>query len=294
MQRLTIAHETRYVYERPVGFAPHFLLIRPRGSHALRLIDSSLQLSLPGEVRWLYDALGNCVCRYTPQGEATELSIVSNLTLERYPAFLEAEMDKSHCAYPIVYNMADRIALAPMIMPATEDESGTVISFLQRFLTDPHEPVLYLLERINNAIHDEFEYGARDEEGAQSPLETIGRGAGACRDFAWLMVEGLRRLGFAARFVSGYLHSPKTDIRGAGATHAWCQVFLPGLGWTEFDPTNGLAESADLIPVAVARTPWEASPISGAVIGDPGQSNLEVKVRVDLVTQDKAAAVQAA
>lgn len=294
MQRLSILHETRYSYEKPVSFTPHFLLVRPRDSHAVRLIDASLKLSQQGEVRWMYDALGNCVCRYAPQGAATELSITSTLIIDRYPAFLEPEMDKSHSAFPIVYNMADRLALAPMMMPATEDETGTVLSFMQRFLRQPNEPVLYLLERINNAIHEEFEYGERQEKGTQTPMETIGRGAGTCRDFAWLMVEGLRRLGFAARFVTGYLYSSKAAVRGAGATHAWCEVFLPGLGWTEFDPTNGLAESPDLIPVAVARTPWEASPISGGLMGDPGRSNLEVNVRVHLVTQEEALAVQAA
>jgi transglutaminase-like putative cysteine protease len=106
-------------------------------------------------------------------------------------------------------------------------------------------------------------------------------GAGTCRDFAWLMVEGLRRLGYAARFVSGYLYSPgHSGVRGAGATHAWCEVFLPDLGWTEFDPTNGLAESADLIPVAMTRTPAEAIPVSGAIIGDAGPSDLTVHVDV--------------
>ena len=152
---------------------------------------------------------------------------------------------------------------------------------------------------INRSIRDEFEYKARDLGAAQEPHFTVQIGSGTCRDFAWLMVEALRRLGYAARFVTGYLYSPahasgESDVRGAGATHAWCEVFLPHLGWTEFDPTNGLAESADLIPVAVARTPWEASPISGALIGDPGRSNLEVKVRVHLVTQESPDAVQAA
>ena len=238
----------------------------------------------------MYDALGNCVCRYEPQGEATELSIVSQLVIDRYPAFLEAEMDKSHSAYPIVYNMADRLVLAPLMIPATEDQSGTVISFLQRFLKDPHEPVLYLIERINDAIHAEFDYRAREEEGTQSPLETIARGAGTCRDFAWLMVEGLRRLGFAARFVTGYLYSARSETRGAGATHAWCEVFLPELGWTEFDPTNALAESADLIPVAVARTPQEAAPIAGSILGDPGAAELSVHVDVRPVDSLQAAA----
>ena len=116
-------------------------------------------------------------------------------------------------------------------------------------------------------------------------------GSGTCRDFAWLMVEALRRLGYAARFVTGYLYSPAhAQMRGAGATHAWCEVFLPQMGWTEFDPTNGIAESADLIPVAVARTPADAAPISGAIYGDPGQTSLSVHVDVRPVGSLSAAA----
>jgi transglutaminase-like putative cysteine protease len=113
------------------------------------------------------------------------------------------------------------------------------------------------------------------------PAETLRAGGGACRDFAWLMVEALRRLGYAARFVTGYLYAPaNAGVRGAGATHAWVQVFLPDLGWLEFDPTNGLAESEDLIPVAAARTPDEAAPISGTVQGDLAGSSLTVAVDV--------------
>jgi transglutaminase-like putative cysteine protease len=97
------------------------------------------------------------------------------------------------------------------------------------------------------------------------------------------MVEALRHLGYAARFVTGYLYSAHTaQVRGAGATHAWVQVFLPDLGWLEFDPTNGVAESPDLIPVAVARTPHEAAPISGTLRGDPSASKLTVHVDVRL------------
>ena len=96
------------------------------------------------------------------------------------------------------------------------------------------------------------------------------------------MVEALRRLGYAARFVTGYLYSASPSVRGAGATHAWCEVFLPDLGWTEFDPTNGLAESSDLIPVAMTRTPEQAAPVSGTILGDPGNSDLYVGVDVRL------------
>ena len=126
----------------------------------------------------------------------------------------------------------------------------------------PHEPALDFLMRLNRTIHDGFEYQARDQGAAQEPSHTVRMGSGTCRDFAWLMVEALRRLGYAARFVTGYLYSPaRSGMRGAGATHAWCEVFLPDLGWTEFDPTNALVESPDLIPVAVTRTPAEAAPI---------------------------------
>nr|WP_276608534.1 transglutaminase family protein [Caulobacter sp. SLTY] len=151
------------------------------------------------------------------------------------------------------------------------------------------EPALDFLLRLNRTI-DGFGYRARYEEGVQSPAETLSAGSGTCRDFAWLMVEVLRRAGYAARFVTGYLHSPAATLRGAGATHAWCEVFLPDLGWTEFDPTNGLAESPDLIPVAVSRTPREASPVSGALIGDPGQSELIVNVTVSAADNLAAAA----
>ena len=129
----------------------------------------------------------------------------------------------------------------------------------------------------------------REEEGVQSPAETVRRGQGACRDFAWLMIESLRRLGFAARFATGYLYSARAStMRGAGATHAWCEVFLPDLGWIEFDPTNGLAESPDLIRVATTRTPAEASPMKGSVL-EQVNSILTVAVDVDLVEIQEAA-----
>jgi transglutaminase-like putative cysteine protease len=105
------------------------------------------------------------------------------------------------------------------------------------------------------------------------------------------MIEALRRLGYAARYIMGYLYSPRLSrIRGAGATHAWCEVFLPSLGWMEFDPTNGLAEAADLIRVATVRTPEEASPINGHIIGNPGGCNLSVSVHVDLEEESAGSA----
>jgi YD repeat-containing protein len=282
MARFCIRHETLYTYERPVSFAAHRLLLRPRDSHAIRVVEAVLTVSPPGEIRWLYDALGNSVCQFTPRGESTALSIRSDLTIERFSAHLsDLQVEDPQTATPIVYPAADRAVLAPFIEPATEDAEGDLLKWLREQVGSPHEPALEFLLRLNQTIHDRFDYQARDIGAAQEPSHTVKLGGGTCRDFAWLMVEALRRLGYAARFVTGYLYSPGPgDMRGAGATHAWCEVFLPALGWREFDPTNALAESPDLIPVAVARTPAEAAPISGAIYGDGGQAGLAVHVDV--------------
>jgi transglutaminase-like putative cysteine protease len=292
MTRLFIRHETRYAYERPVSFGPHRLLVRPRDSHATRVAGATLAFSPTGDTRWVYDAMGNCVCLLQPHGEASSLSIISELTIERFPAPLwPLDIDNPHTAMPIVYERCDRTVLDPFIDPATDDPNGALLKWIRSLADRPGEPALDFLLRFNRAIHDRFEYLARVEEGTQSPAFTVTHGAGACRDLAWLMVESLRRLGYAARFVSGYIYSPgRTGTRGAGATHAWCSVFLPDLGWTEFDPTNGLAESSDLIAVAVSRTPEEASPISGTIIGAPGWSDLSIHVDVRATDTIPAAA----
>lgn len=282
MARLSICHETRYAYPRPVSFAPHRLLVRPRDSHAIRVVDAVLTVSPPGEIRWLYDALGNSVCQFTPQGESAALSIRSDLVIERFASQLgDADVEDPHTASPIVYAAADRAVLAPFIEPATEDPAGDLLKWLRAQVGSPHEPALAFVLRLNRTIRDRFAYQPRDLGAAQDPAQTVRLESGTCRDFAWLMVEALRRLGYAARFVTGYLYSPAQDaVRGAGATHAWCEVFLPVLGWREFDPTNALAESPDLIPVAVARTPAEAAPIMGAIYGDGGGATLTVHVDV--------------
>ena len=280
MQRLSIRHSTRYDYDGAVSFTPHKLLVRPRDSHAMRLRHASLEMSVPGPVRWSYDALGNCVCTYTPAGQARSLEVVSRVVVERYPGWLDPSAGDPNSAFPVVYSPEDRIVLEPMIAPQVGDPSGGLTAWLRQLVGQTGEPALNFIQRLNGAIHQQFQYMARYDEGVQTPTVTLASRTGACRDFAWLMVESLRSFGFAARFVSGYLYAPRANLRGAGATHAWCEVFLPGLGWTEFDPTNGLAESADLIPVAIARTPSEAAPISGAIRGDFGTSRMTVSVDV--------------
>lgn len=295
MTRLMILHETRYDYDRPVGFGLHRLLIRPRDSHSMRVVEASLKVTPPGEIRWLYDALGNCVCLFQPRGAATALAITSQLVIERFPARLtDVVVSDPRTAVPVVYEREDRTAIAPFMEPATDDPDAALLTWVRGLVERTEEPALDLVLRVNRAIHQTFTYQARGAEGCQAPNETLAWRSGTCRDFAWLMVEALRRLGFAARFVTGYLYSPALDaggaptLRGAGATHAWCEVFLPGLGWIEFDPTNGLAESADLIPIAVTRTPAQAAPVSGSI---EGMASSTMTVRVEVSAYDDYRAV---
>lgn len=286
MGRLRILHETLYTYDHPVGFGPQRLMIRPRDSHALRIVQASLRLFPQGATRWSYDANGNCVCIFQPSEGADAMRVVSELVIDRYPAPLALQRAKDpHTLTPIVYAQEDRVTLEPFIAPVTDDPDAELLRWLRSLPVYRDEPALAFLLRVNALIHQQFDYVTREEEGVQSPVETLRRQSGACRDLAWLMVEGLRRLGYAALFATGYIHSPGAQIRGAGATHAWCEVFLPDLGWLEFDPTNGLAESPDLIRVAATRTPAQALPVSGAIIGDPGNARLHVSVDVQLADE---------
>jgi len=134
-----------------------------------------------------------------------------------------------------------------------------------------------------------FVYFRRSEQGVHEPGLTLRLGHGSCRDLALLTVEGVRALGFAARFVSGYLYVPTRDdpdIRGGGATHAWCQVYLPGAGWVDLDPTNGVVGNRDLIRVAVARDPHQAMPLTGTWYGPP-EASLGMSVEVIVRRADK-------
>jgi transglutaminase-like putative cysteine protease len=143
-----------------------------------------------------------------------------------------------------------------------------------------------MLNRMTEHVHQQFTYLARYEKGTQTPMETLSKRRGTCRDFAVLMIEAARALGLAAHFVSGYLYDPgrHEPLVGGGNTHAWVQVFLPGSGWIEFDPTNGVASNPGLIRVAVARDPYHAIPISGSWRGFPAD-NLGLRVSVSVHCQ---------
>jgi transglutaminase-like putative cysteine protease len=140
-----------------------------------------------------------------------------------------------------------------------------------------------LLRSITTAIKEDFRYKRRGEKGIQSPSETLNRRRGSCRDFAMLMIEAVRSLGLAARFVSGYIFVPNAEsgVDGGGATHAWMQVYLPGAGWVDFDPTNNIVGNRNLIRVAVAWDARQVVPLWGSFIGAPS-SYLGMDVSVDV------------
>lgn len=288
MKRLSVRHRTVYSYAAPVAFGEHRMTLRPRDSHDLRLVDATLAISPSAAIRWVHDVFGNSIAIARFAATANELTIESRLELERYaldrPVF---DLDPGAARYPFIYSPEERADLGRLLELHHPDPKGCVTEWAKAFVRGETTDTLALLSDINLGIKRGFRYEARDAEGTQTPLETIERGAGSCRDFALLMIEALRSLGFAARFVSGYLYDPASDagaggLTGGGATHAWVDVYLPGAGWVEYDPTNGLVGSANLIRIAVARDAAQAVPIAGSFTGRPGEMlgmRVEVEVR---------------
>ena len=282
MPNIRIVHTTQYRYSRPVKFTTHRLMLRPRDSHDLILADAVLGITPPAAVaRWAHDVFGNSI-GYLDFGEARAdtLRIVSTLELRHFPpgaGLPETTIDPTAETYPVIYAAEELPDLESSLHRYHLDPSGVIDTWAKGFLPQTGKiRTLDLLGNITRAIQSDFKYEGREAEGTKSPIETWQSREGACRDFALLMMEAVRALGFAARFVSGYLYDadleqkpPGEDDRmvGGGATHAWCSVYLPGAGWVEFDPTNGLIAGRNLIRVCSARTPEQAVPVSGSFIG---------------------------
>ncbi|HTQ35647.1 MAG TPA: transglutaminase family protein [Steroidobacteraceae bacterium] len=282
MTRLAITHETRYEYDREVPLGQWRLMPRPTDSHALRVVSAKLEVSPQAATRWAYDAFGNSVCFLDFTESAAVLAVTSRLVVDRYPNPIAASADDLHTPVPVLYDTADLLALAPLIRPVTEDPDAVLRRWIRTEVLGGAATALELLQKLNQLIHGQFQYTVRHEEGVQGPVHTLALKSGSCRDYAWLMIETVRRLGFAARFASGYV-APAPDATSASSTtHAWCEVFLPSLGWIEFDPTNALTESADLIRVASTRIPEEAAPMRGT-LGKAAASSLYVAVNVEHV-----------
>jgi transglutaminase-like putative cysteine protease len=207
------------------------------------------------------------------------------LTIERYAlARLDFPIAAEAESYPFMHSADDRSDLGRLRDRHYPDPRGLVDMWAKQFILETPTNTFNLLATMNAAIRGSFDYHAREEEGTQSPVETLETKSGTCRDYALLFIEAARALGFGARFVSGYLYDPALDggdaLQGAGATHAWAEVYLPGAGWVEFDPTNGLIAGENLIRVAVTRDPAQAVPISGSYFGAGKFVGMDVDVTV--------------
>lgn len=276
MTILNVKHTTVYRYAQPVTFGEHKLMFRPRDSHDLRLLDTSLSLNLPTSIRWYHDVFGNSVALATFSDAAAELRIVSTIKVEHYASSIpQFELETYARTFPFSYPTDVWPDLGRTVERHYPDPKHLVDAWARDFLSKNGETnTMGLLVSMTQAIQQRFGYERRYVEGTQTPVETLTLGVGSCRDFALLLMEAARSLGLAARFVMGYLHDPGSDnvpsaTVGSGETHAWAQIFLPGAGWVEFDPTNGLVGGNNLIRVAVTRDPIQAVPVSGTFTGPP-------------------------
>lgn len=290
MQRLTVRHVTAYRYAEPVSFGEHRLMLRPRDSHDLRLVSTRIAITPePSGIRWLHDVFGNSVAVVAFETSGDLLRIESEIDLELYdePA-PDFPIERYAARFPFAYSAEEMPDLTRLIERHYPDPDHAVDDWSRSFLEAGSGETLALLDDMTRGIQRDFTYAARDAEGVQTPIETLASGSGSCRDFAVLMMEAARSLGLAARFVSGYVHAPFADpgaILGGGATHAWVQVYLPGAGWLEFDPTNGIVGNRNLIRVAVVRVPGQAAPVSGNWSG-PANAALGMEVDVTVVATE--------
>lgn len=287
MSVLEVRHTTVYRYRRPVRFGLHRAMFRPRDSHDLLLLASSLEVSPRASVRWMHDIFSNSISIIEFEEEAQELRLESRVRVAHY-GLEEPDYPIEHEAetYPFTYAEDDLIDLGHTRERHYPDPDGSISAWARGFAL-PGCATLELLGRMTGTICREFAYERRLEHGTRGPAETLARRSGSCRDLALLMMEAARSLGFGARFVSGYLYDPALDgeegpgVQGGGATHAWAQLYLPSAGWVEFDPTNGRVGGHNLIRVAVARDPRQAIPLEGTYLGSP-EDFLDLQVEVEV------------
>jgi transglutaminase-like putative cysteine protease len=286
---LRVRHRTVYLYQKPVVLGEHRLMSRPRDSHDLRLLDTGITITPePASLRWMHDVFGNSIAVASFEAAAAELVFESTFRARHFPLPERTiVIDDYALTLPLSYSASEDLDLGPLRARHYPDPEHKLDGWVKALLEGaPSYSTMDVLLAMNAAIKQQFAYLRREEVGVQSPVETLKLGTGSCRDFAVLMMDAVRCLGLAAQFVSGYLYDEKLidagdGLVGGGATHAWIQVYLPGVGWVEFDPTNGLVGGRNLIRVAVAREAAQAAPLVGSFTGTPSDFvSLTVDVEV--------------
>jgi transglutaminase-like putative cysteine protease len=282
---LKIRHTTTYRFHELVSLWPHRLMLRPRESRDLRLISSDLTVTPAAVVTWAHDVFGNAVATATFQAMSTHVVIDSVAVLEldaaAWPVF---DIAAAAISFPFRYSDDEWADLGSLAIPQYPDEAGRLRTWARQFMISDPTDTLAFLKDLNHAVAETIRYQSREAEGTQSPIQTLDRGWGSCRDFAALFAEAARSLGFGARLVSGYLYNRDQQGVGsndAGSTHAWAEIYVPGAGWITFDPTNRSVGGFNLIPVAVVRDIRRAIPVSGVFVGSTGAfAEMSVEVRV--------------
>jgi transglutaminase-like putative cysteine protease len=267
---LRLHHRTIYRYSQPVAFGPHRLMLRPRESTDLRLISSDVTATPAATMTWTQDVFGNAVAiaNFGTMAESLSIDSVAEIQLESvaWPIF---EIAATAISFPFLYSDDEWTDLGALTIQQCPDPVGRLRDWARAFVSGNRTDTLALLKDLSAGVSAWINYQSREDEGTQSPTETLDRGWGSCRDFAVLFVEAARSLGFGARIVSGYLYNPDRNIGSSseGSTHAWAEVYVPGAGWITFDPTHRSVGGFNLIPVAVARNIRQAMPVTGSFLG---------------------------
>ena len=268
--RILLRHLSRYDYTRPVWLSPHLLRLKPAAHCPAPIEDYSLSVAPAGySLHWQQDPFGNFVARVVFAGPVPELTIavemVATIDSSNPFGFL---LDEYAREFPFTYEPQLRKDLSPYLEPGG---GGPLLGQWLGGVDRSRQDTTGFLVGLNGRLHREIAYTVRLEEGVQTGEETLGLALGSCRDSAWLLVDILRSLGLAARFVSGYWvqldaeeNTPAGPVtRDLLALHAWAEVYLPGAGWLGLDPTTGLAAGDDHLPLACTSIPIDAAPITG-------------------------------
>jgi uncharacterized protein (DUF2126 family)/transglutaminase-like putative cysteine protease len=290
--RVALNHVTHYRYDRLVGLSPQVVRLRP-APHCRTPIHSYSMRVEPAEhfINWQQDAFANYQARLVFPEKTTEFKVTIDLVAEMavynpFDFFLTPEAEE----FLFTYDDALAAELAPYLVK--REMTPRFAAFVASIDRTPRRTIDFLVE-LNQRLQQEIRYLIRMEPGVQTPEETLALGSGSCRDTGWLLVQTLRQLGLAARFVSGYLLQLVPDVKavdGPSGTevdftdlHAWCEVYLPGAGWIGFDPTSGLLAGEGHIPVACTPEPGSAAPISGAV--DESEVEFEHRMTITRVLE---------
>ncbi len=271
---VALNHVTHYRYDRRVGLSPQVVRLRPAPHCRTPILSYSLRIE-PAEhfINWQQDPFANYLARLVFPEKTTEFKVTVDLVAEMavynpFDFFLEPEAEN----FPFAYSAESAHELAPYLVKAAL--TPRFKAFVESIARDEVRTIDFLVA-LNQRLQHDIKYLIRMEPGVQSPEVTLTNGSGSCRDTGWLLVQTLRHMGLAARFVSGYLIQLKPDVKsldGPSGTevdftdlHAWCEVFLPGAGWIGLDPTSGLMAGEGHIPLACTPEPSSAAPVSGAV-----------------------------